>query len=191
MPQKAAKNSTPCPAGRGLPHSHACFSSIPQAWQRPKPTNGFTHARTPTHARAHARKHARTHATTRARTHARTQTCTQARTRARAHAHTHGAIVAGAQLCGEDPRVVVANRLHLCLAAFGACRRRSPRGEIGSEAGAAKVSARRVFRCFQAGTGPRHSPSACAEMLRKKTRNHVQSICLNRDLYATPVYVHA
>ena len=172
MPQKAVKNGTPCPAGRGLPHSHACFSSIPQAWQRPKPTNGSTHARTRphTHERTHANTHARTRATTRARTRARRQTRAHANMHARAHAHTHRSIVAGAQLCGEDPRVVVANRLHLCSAAFGACRRRSPRGEVGSEAGAGKVSARRVFRCFQAGTGPRHSPSACDEMLQKKNK---------------------
>ena len=50
---------------------------------------------------------------------------------------------------------------------FGACRRRSPRGYIGSKGGVGKVSARRVFRPLQTGTGPRRSPSACAEILQK------------------------
>ena len=54
----------------------------------------------------------------------------------------------------------------LFLASFGACRRQ---GQIGSDGGAGKVSARRVFRHLQIGTWPRRSPSACSEMFIKKT----------------------
>ena len=42
-------------------------------------------------------------------------------------------------------------------------------GDTGSEGGILKVSARRVLRPLQIGTGPRHSPSACSEMLFKKS----------------------
>ena len=52
---------------------------------------------------------------------------------------------------------------------FGARRRRTPRGWIGSEGSAGKLSARRVLRYPQIDTGPRRSPSACSETLAKKT----------------------
>ena len=40
-------------------------------------------------------------------------------------------------------------------------------GWIESEGRIGKLSVRRVFRYLQIGTGPRRSPSACAEILKK------------------------
>ena len=42
--------------------------------------------------------------------------------------------------------------------------------EIESEGGIGEVSARRVLRYLQSGTGPRRSPSACSEILKKNSR---------------------
>jgi hypothetical protein len=43
-------------------------------------------------------------------------------------------------------------------------------GQIESEGSIGKISVRRVFRHLRIGAGPRRSPSACSEILRKKTR---------------------
>ena len=54
---------------------------------------------------------------------------------------------------------------------FGACRRRTPRAKFGWEGGVGKVSARRAFGHLQIDAVPRRSPSACAEILKKKNEN--------------------
>ena len=54
-------------------------------------------------------------------------------------------------------------------------------GWIGSEGGVRKVSVRRVFRYLQIGTGPRRSPSACSEILKKKTVWRMYASALGSD----------
>ena len=46
-------------------------------------------------------------------------------------------------------------------------------GQIQSEGSVGKFSVRRIFRYVQICTGPRRSPSACAEILKKKARSAV------------------
>ena len=48
---------------------------------------------------------------------------------------------------------------------FGACRRRTPEGYVGSEGSIGKHLIRQVFRWLQIGRDPQRSPSACSEVL--------------------------
>ena len=64
-------------------------------------------------------------------------------------------------------------------------------GETESEGGIGKFSARRVFRHLQIDTGPRPSPSACSEILGKKTRIPLESSCRGRRDECRHVYTGA
>ena len=55
----------------------------------------------------------------------------------------------------------------LFLATFRRMPTANAEGYIDSEGSIGKVSVRRVFRYLQVDTGPRRSPSACAEKLLK------------------------
>ena len=57
---------------------------------------------------------------------------------------------------------------------FGACRQRTPRARSDSEGCVGKVSVRRIFRYLQIDMGPRRSPSACSEILKKKPRSAIE-----------------
>ena len=74
---------------------------------------------------------------------------------------------------------------------FGACRRQTPRGEIESEGGVGKVSARRVSRCLQIGMGPRRLPSACSKIFKKKRTQHRTEICRAWLHMIAHAHVHA
>ena len=62
----------------------------------------------------------------------------------------------------------LARTADLFLASFRRMPTANAEGWIESEGRVEKVSARRVFRHLQIGTGPRRSPSACSEILKKR-----------------------
>ena len=82
----------------------------------------------------------------------------------------------GVRRNGEDRGLLGELRASRTCAEGGFLRNLSARAEGGrrgatsnSEGGIGKLSVRRVFKCPQIDTGPRRSPSACSEILKKRT----------------------